>query len=146
MHTLAVPALIYLAAPLAMAQSQPQPQSAAQDYPMISDQSVSTVRVTAPQSAFDASPEQVDWISGAYRMSNGWRLDVQPAPNGIVAKIDKERPMRLVAVSDDRYVTLDGNVAMTFNRGAHGDDMLMSYVPRSNLAALVVARSSLARR
>jgi hypothetical protein len=71
---------------------------------------------------------------------------VQPAADGIVARIDKERPMHLVAVSDVNYVTMDGSVAMAFNRGVRGDEMSMSYVPRSNLAATVVLESNLAQR
>jgi hypothetical protein len=71
---------------------------------------------------------------------------VQPAADGIVARIDKERPMHLAAVSDNNYVTMDGSVAMAFNRGVRGDEMSMSYVPRSNLAALVLLDSNLAGR
>jgi len=148
---LAIPVIMLVAASQAAAQSvlpsPPQPQARSTDYPATGDASVSTVRVAAPpRPAFKSSPAETDWISGAYRMSNGWRLEVQPDAEGIVAKIDRERPMRLVAVSDDRYVTMDGKVAMTFNRGARGDQMLMSYVPRSNLAALVVLQSVLAQR
>jgi hypothetical protein len=141
-HYLAIPVFTLLAASNAAAQSQSQ----SHDYPMTGDQSVSTVRVTAPPRAFEANLAQIDWISGGYRMSNGWRLDVQSAADGIVARIDRERPMHLIAVSDDNYVTADGNVAMAFNRGARGDEMSMSYVPRSNLAATVVLESNLAQR
>jgi hypothetical protein len=54
--------------------------------------------------------------------------------------------MRLIALSADRYVTADGNVAMEFNQGTFGDDMTMSYVPSSRLAERIVIRSTVAAR
>jgi hypothetical protein len=79
-------------------------------------------------------------------MSNGWRMKVDPTSDGIAAQINKERPIRLVAVSRDRYIAPDGNVFMEFNRGAQGDEMLMSYVPNERTAQRVVVTSTLAQR
>jgi hypothetical protein len=136
---MAIPLSLLLAASYATAQSQ--------DYPLAdTDAPVSTVRVTAPLRGVFVTPDQTDQVKGTYAMSNGWRLNVRPAARGIVAKIDDERPMRLIAVSADRYVTADGNVAMEFNGGDFGDDMTMSYVPSSRVADVIVIRSSVAAR
>jgi nitrogen fixation protein len=134
---MAIPLSLLLAASHATAQSQ--------DYPL-TDAPVSTVLVTAPLHGVFVSPEQTDQVKGNYAMSNGWRLHVRPAARGIVARIDDERPMRLIAVSADRYVTADGNVAMEFNGGDFGDDMTMSYVPSSRVADVIVIRSTVAAR
>lgn len=129
---------LYLALPVAMILVAPNAGAQSKDYPATDSATLPTVQVTAPPRTVHVSENETAQISGAYQMSNGWRLKVGPARDGIVAAIDRERPMRLVAVSADKYVTRDGNVTMEFNRGADGDEMMMSYVPRSNLAAVVV--------
>jgi hypothetical protein len=137
---MAIPLSLLLAASHANAQSQ------SQDYPLTDTAPVSTVRVTATAPGVFVTPDQTDQIKGNYAMSNGWRLKVQPATRGIVATIDNERPMRLIALSADRYATADGNVAMEFNRGDSGDDMTMSYVPSSRVAEVIVIGSTVASR
>jgi hypothetical protein len=134
---MAIPLSLLLAASHATAQSQ--------DYPL-TDAPVSTVRVTAPLRGAFVTPDQTDQIKGNYAMSNGWRLHVRPASRAIVAKIDDEPPMRLIALDADRYVTADGNVAMEFNRGVFGDEMTMSYVPSSRVADVIVISSTVAAR
>jgi hypothetical protein len=135
---LAIPVSLLLVASHANAQSR--------DYPLTEDSSVSTVHVTAPLRGVMVTPDQTDQIKGTYAMSNGWRMNVKSASRGIVAKIDDQPPMRLIALSADRYVTADGNVAMEFNQGTFGDDMTMSYVPSSRLAERIVIRSTVAAR
>jgi hypothetical protein len=131
---LAIPASLLLA-PLAYAQSgiSSSPESA----------SISTVQVSAPFRLTDAEAETV---SGQYALSNGWRLKVEQAPTGVVAKIDHQRPIKLIAISADKFVSRDGNVTMEFNRGEFGDDMVMSYVPTDRLAVRYVVTATLASR
>jgi hypothetical protein len=104
---------------------------------------VSTVQVTAP---FQLSDEQADKVGGVYAMSNGWRLEVQQTTRGMEARIDRQRPIRLIAVTPDKFVSRDGNVTMDFNRGEDGDGMVMSYVPDQRLAVRVVIGDTLAQR
>lgn len=114
-----------------------------QNYPPPDTAPVSTVQVTAP---FQLSDEEAEKISGAYAMSNGWRLQVAQTTRGIEARIDRQRPIRLIAVTPDKFVSRDGNVTMDFNRGPDGDDMQMSYVPDQRLAVRVVIGATLAQR
>jgi hypothetical protein len=100
----------------------------------------------APTPTFQFQAYEAETISGGYAMSNGWRMKVDPSSDGIVARIDKQRPIRLVALSPNLYATRDGNVSMEFNRGQYGDEMLMSYVPESRTAQVVVVTTTLARR
>lgn len=90
--------------------------------------------------------EQARQITGAYGLSNGWYLKVHTEPRYIVARIDDDAPIRLYAVAPYRFVSQDSKVAMEFNRGPGGEDMLMSYVPETGLAWVEVASSPLARR
>jgi hypothetical protein len=107
----------------------------------------SEVQVIAQAQPFQFYDYEAEAISGGYAMANGWRLKVDPSSNGIVARIDKGHPIKLTAVSRDKYVTSDGNMWMEFNRG-RGDDMVMSYVPDTGTAQVVVvgATSTLAQR
>jgi hypothetical protein len=117
-----------------------------QNYPSTEPESITRVEVTAPTPTFQFQAYEAETISGGYAMSNGWRMKVDPSSDGIVARIDKQRPIRLVALSPNLYATRDGNVSMEFNRGQYGDEMLMSYVPESRTAQVVVVTTTLARR
>ncbi|MCD2519223.1 hypothetical protein LQ564_23255 [Massilia sp. G4R7] len=137
-HSLALSATLVLSAAPAAA------QSGASDYPATGQSAVSSVQVTAPPRGgrvLDADP---DAVSGQYRLSNGWRLQVEPGYSGIWTRIDRQRPMRLSAVSDDTYVSHDGKVLMRFD--LKNDEMLMRYVPQSRLAEVIEVRATLARR
>jgi hypothetical protein len=115
-------------------------------YPLTEPAPESTVQVPAPAPEFYAWTDELEAVSGKYAMSNGWRLKVEPSSNGIFASIDKQRPMRLIAQSPDRFVSRDGNVEMVFNRGEAGDQMVMSYVPDPRVAQVIVVRATLAQR
>lgn len=131
--TLILPATLLLAASTG-AQSQNNPSS--------NPEAISQVQVNAPAQPYRFWGYEAEAISGAYAMSNGWRIKVDPGKDGIVAQIGKKRPMTLVAMSPDKYASRDGNIIMEFNRGAYGDDMVMSYVPDSRTAQVVVLTST----
>jgi nitrogen fixation protein len=134
---LAIPASLLLLASNAGAQST--------HYPLVDSESTSTLQANAPR-AVHVDDLAIREVCGTYVLSNGWRLHVRPAWNGVVATIDEQKPMRLLALSPDKYVTRDGNVAMEFNRGEDRDEMLMSYVPDPRLAEVIVVRSTMASR
>ncbi|MFC0132593.1 hypothetical protein [Massilia eurypsychrophila] len=115
-------------------------------YPRPDSAPMSSVQVSAPVRPVLLRAEQARQIAGSYEMSNGWTLKVRPGSRYIDAIIDREQPMRLLAVSPDKFVMGDGNVVMEFNRGDAGEDMLMSYVPDPRLADRVTISSTLAQR
>jgi len=90
--------------------------------------------------------EQARHIAGTYDLANGWRLKVRPGTRTIDTKIDKQQPMRLLAVAPYKFVSGDGRVTMEFNRGEFGDDMLMTYAPDPRFADMVVISSAVAQR
>lgn len=113
-------------------------------YPIVADSAMSSVQVTAP--ARRVFQEDLDTVRGQYALSNGWRLKVEPAASGIMATFDSQRPIYLVALTKDKFVSRDGNVDMVFNRGDYSEDMVMSYVPDPRLAQVIVVRATLAQR
>lgn len=132
---IAVPVILFTADAAAQARQQ-----------SLGSAPMSSVQVTAPAQAFRVYQDDLDAVRGAYAMSNGWRLQVSPAPGGISAQIGRQRAMRLVAVSPDKYASHDGNVTMEFNRGRSGDDMVMTYVPDPRMAEVIVVKATLAQR
>jgi hypothetical protein len=54
---------------------------------------------------------------------------VSNVTDGIIAQVDRQRPIRRIAYAPNKYVSPDGNVSMEFSLGTYGDNMLMSYVP-----------------
>ena len=106
-----------------------------------------TVQVVAPVPEVLVSPGLVEQIRTTYGLSNGWRLKVEPVSRRFIeARIDRQRPMRLYAVSKDTFVSRNGMVTMQFDQGESGDDMTLSYVPDARLAQVVVISSRLAQR
>jgi hypothetical protein len=136
--SLLLPVSLCMLAAGAVAQTMPYPQADAVP--------VSTVEVTAPIKPVLLFAEDAEKVTGTYAMSNGWRLQVRPGSRHIDAKIDNQKPMRLIAVTPEKFVSRDGNVTMEFNQGSYGDDMTMSYVPDPRLAQVVVLSSRMAQR
>ncbi|MGX4641496.1 hypothetical protein [Massilia sp. SYSU DXS3249] len=131
-YTLLLPASLLLASS-AFAQNQPYPPPEAP---------ISTVQVSAVKPVL-VMADEAETIQGEYKMSNGWRLKVATATRHIDAAIDKQKPMRLLAVAPYKFVSRDGNVTMDFNRGAYGDEMLMSYVPGPRMARVYLSSGPL---
>lgn len=137
--------MLFSASLLALASSAGA-QNQSLPYPQADDAAISTVEVTAPAKLRWVKEEQAWKIGGAYAMSNGWYLKVKPTLHHIVATFDDQKPMRLAAVSDYKFVSSDGNVIMEFNKGADGDDMVMSYIPDRRTAQRVTVSALVAQR
>lgn len=135
--SLLIPASLLVLAASASAQTQP--------YPRPDTAPVTTVTVTAPEKAVRLMPDEVRQIAGTYDMANGWRLEVRGKPEYIDATIDTEKPMRLKAVSKNKFVSGDGNVIMEFNQRT-GDDMKLSYVPDPSKPSMVSIPAQKAKR
>jgi hypothetical protein len=115
-------------------------------YPLAASSPMETIQVTAPLRTVWLKDEQARQIAGAYAMSNGWDLNVRTRSSYIDATIDSEQPIRLMAISSDKFVSRNGNVTMQFNQGNDGDEMTMSYVPQNDLAQLVIISAKMAQR
>ena len=135
--SLLIPASLLVLAAGAGAQTQP--------YPRPDTAPISTVTVTAPGKAIRLNSDDVKQIAGTYDMANGWRLEVRGKPEYIDATIDTEKPMRLKAVSKNKFVSGDGNVTMEFKQGT-GEDMKLTYVPDPSKPSMVSIPAQKAKR
>ncbi len=115
------------------------------DYPATGPGAISSVEVTGRARPQHVPHEELEAVSGMFALSNGWRLRIEPGGESLIsARIDRQRPMRLSAVSADTFATADGNVSMKFDQDR--DELVMRYVPQSRLAAVVEVRAALAQR
>ena len=114
-------------------------------YPQSDDTGIATIQVSAPVKTVLLRAEQGREIAGSYAMSNGWKLKVRPSSRYIDATIDMQKPMRLLAVSADKFVSHDGSVTMEFNQGDRSDQMTMRYSDPS-IAQIIVVSAVLAQR
>ena len=137
--SLLIPASLLALAASAGAQTQTQ------TYPLPDTAPISTVTVTGQAKAVRLRPEEIRQVAGNYDMANGWHLEVRGKPEYIDATIDTEKPMRLKAVSKNKFVTGDGNVTMEFNQTS-GDDMKLSYVPDPSKPSMVSIPAQKAKR
>lgn len=135
--SLLIPASLLVLATGAGAQTQP--------YPRPDTAPISTVTVTAPAKAIRLRPDEVKQIAGTYDMANGWKVEVLGKPEYIDATIDTEKPMRLKAVSRNKFISGDGNVVMEFNQGTDYD-MKLSYVPDPSKPSMVSIPAQRAKR
>lgn len=135
--SLLIPASLLVLAASAGAQTQP--------YPRPDTAPISTVTVTPPAKAVRLMPDEVKEITGNYDMQNGWQLEVRGKPEYIDATIDNEKPMRLRAVSKNKFVSGDGNVTMEFKPGTDYD-MKLSYVPDPSKPSMVSIPAQRAKR
>lgn len=115
-------------------------------YPQVDTAPDTTIRVTGALKPIRIDEDQAREIAGTYALSNGWRLKINPSSRTIAATIDRQKPMRLFAVSPYKFASGDGRVTMEFNPGDYGSDVVMSYAPDPRLAEMVVLSSSVAQR
>lgn len=136
--SLLIPASLLVLAAGAGAQTQP--------YPRPDTAPITTVTVTAPAKEIRLRSDDIKQIAGTYAMRNGWQLDVRGYPQYIDATIDNEKPIRLKAVSKNKFVSGDGNVIMEFNNLGTNDDMKLSYVPDPSKPSMVSIPAQKAKR
>lgn len=110
------------------------------------DDPVAVVQVKPLDGPYRLRNEQARQIAGTYEMSNGWSIDVRPDMRHVDVAIDRNRPLRLLAISPRKFVSGDGNVTMEFSRGNDDNDMTLRYVPGLGMAEVVLTSASFAQR
>lgn len=83
-------------------------------------------RVTPP-AAVAPSAEVLGWIDGAYRLSNGQRLDLNSANGRVVADFGRWSAVPLVATASNRFESRDGQVWLRYEADARTERIVVSY-------------------
>jgi len=128
------PTLLMLASPTRAQALQP------------AEPSIAVVQVKPVDGPYRLRNEQARQIAGVYEMSNGWSIDVRPDMRHVDVIVDRNKPLRLLAISSRKFVSGDGNVTMEFSRGNDDNDMTLRYVPGAGLAEVVLTSASFAQR
>jgi len=110
------------------------------------DDPVAVVQVKPMDGPYRLRNEQARQIAGTYEMSNGWSVGVRPDMRHVDVLIDRNRPLRLLAISPRKFASGDGNVTMEFSRGNDENDMTLRYVPGVGMAEVVLTSVSIAQR
>lgn len=104
------------------------------------------IRIAATMPVYPLRMKQALAVRGTYAMSNGWAMEVRPDWKKVYAQIDRRGEVELVPLSADRFISVDGRMAVEFNLGAEGDEVVLRYIPDLATAEVVEVRSTLAGR
>ena len=110
-------------------------------------EALSQVQVRGPVRHYFLDQYEAKAVRGTYALSNGWTMSVTPRLRKVYVQINDGAPVELLAQSADKFASADGKIATVFNLGPWRDDMVMSYVPGTQLAErIVLTGASLAAR
>jgi hypothetical protein len=91
--------------------------------------------------------EEARAVRGMYDMSNGWLLELSPKSRQMYANLNGTGPVEMLKLSTDKFVSVDGRMAMQFNLNGNENEMLLRYAPPNSVAGhSIVLTSRLAQR
>lgn len=100
------------------------------------------IQVIAAQPRYPIRLEQARAVRGIYQMSNGWTMEVNPDWRRVYVAINDRAPVEVVPVSPDKFVSVDGRMAMEFNLGINANEVMLRYVPDGASAAQAVTMTA----
>jgi hypothetical protein len=125
------------------AQALPSTQGELQALPEV----LPEIRVLETMPRHAIKLEEARAVRGVYDMSNGWLLEISPNFRRVYADLNRSGPVELLKVSEDKFISTDGRMAMQFNLNGNENEMLMRYTPPNSVAAhSIVLTSRLAQR
>jgi hypothetical protein len=88
---------------------------------------ISCSRLGPPPQRVSPSAEVLDSIDGAYRLSNGHKLELASLDNQVVADFGRRSPVPLVATGPDRFESRDGLVWVRYEADERTERIVVSY-------------------
>ena len=88
---------------------------------------ISCIRIGPPPQPVTPSAEVLGSIEGAYRLSNGQRLELASLDQRVVADFGRWHQVPLVAVGPDRFESRDGLVRLRYEADERVERIIVSY-------------------
>lgn len=120
--------LLLLATALAPASVLAAPQAAPDG------QAMSKIDVPGTTPVYRMRPAEVDQVKGVYLLDNGVTFQVSSERRKLFAQFGQARPVELVAVAENRFVSADRRVTMALRPVAFGDEIMLTYPSDFNVA------------
>jgi hypothetical protein len=107
-------------------QQSPSPErtSVQQQVPVAA---ISCSRIGPPPQPVTPSTEVLDSIEGAYRLSNGQKIELASLDERVVADFGRWHQVPLVAVGPDRFESRDGLVRLRYEADDRVERIIVSY-------------------
>ena len=88
---------------------------------------ISCTRLGPPPQRVAPSAEVLDSIDGAYRLSNGQKLELDSIDQQVVADFDRRHQVPLVATGPERFESRDGLVWVRYEGDERTERIVVSY-------------------
>ena len=89
--------------------------------------SISCSRIGPPPQRVTPSAEALDSIDGAYRLSNGQKLELDSIDQQVVADFGHRHQVPLVATGPERFESRDGLVRVRYEADENTERIVVSY-------------------
>lgn len=118
---------IFAAPSAAMAQAQVSKPDQSAVGTRVPIAAISCTRVGPPPQPVKPSADVLDGLDGAYRLSNGQKLQVDSYYNSVVADFGHRHQIPLVAIGPDRFESRDGLVRLRYEVDDRNERIVVSY-------------------
>jgi hypothetical protein len=100
------------------------------------------IQVRAAVPVYKLTPAQIDEVKGSYVMDNGAHFKITQERRRLYAQLGERLVTEMVAVGENRFISLDQRMVMEFQPMAFGDQIVLTYPSDMNVASspMVTAR------
>ena len=85
------------------------------------------IQVRAAVPVYKMTPAQVDDVKGSYVMDNGTALKITQEHHRLYAQLGQRHVTEMVAVGENRFISLDQRMVMEYQPIAFGDQIVLTY-------------------
>lgn len=128
--------------PLAIALIGASAYAAPQTEQQAPESTLGEIQVRAAVPVYKLTPAQVDEVKGSYVMDNGTAFNITQEHHRLYAQLGQRGATEMVAVGENRFISLDQRMVMEYQPMAFGDQIVLTYPSDMNVASspMITAR------
>lgn len=128
--------------PLAIALIGASAYAAPQTEQQAPESTLGEIQVRTAGPVYKLTPAQIDEVKGIYVMDNGVPFKITQEHRRLYAHLGQRPVTEMVAVADNRFVSLDRRMVMEYQPMAFGDQIVLTYPADMNVASspMITAR------